>query len=79
MFAELFNPEGSEIYLKPASDYVVEYRDVDVRTLFEVGLRLAGDGPPDDRLRDARTGLDQLVADLRARVLERVQGDGVVH
>ncbi|HVI00459.1 MAG TPA: hypothetical protein VM869_17195 [Enhygromyxa sp.] len=39
VFTELFNPEGSEIYLRPASDYVVEGREVDVRTLIEVGRR----------------------------------------
>jgi voltage-gated potassium channel Kch len=39
VFAELFDPEGAEIYLRPALDYVVEGREVDVRTLIEVGRR----------------------------------------
>lgn len=39
VFAELFDPEGAEIYLRPASDYIVDGREVDVRTLIDVGRR----------------------------------------
>ncbi|MFO7561927.1 MAG: NAD-binding protein [Enhygromyxa sp.] len=39
VFAELFDPAGAEIYLRPATDYVVEGREVEVRTLVEVGRR----------------------------------------
>lgn len=39
VFAELFDPENAEIYLRPATDYVVEGREVDVRTLVEIGRR----------------------------------------
>lgn len=39
VFAELFDPEGAEIYLRPASDYVIEGREVEIRTLVEVGRR----------------------------------------
>ncbi|MFV8754970.1 CASTOR/POLLUX-related putative ion channel [Nannocystaceae bacterium ST9] len=39
VFADLFDPEGSEIYLRPASDYVVAGREVDMHALIEVGRR----------------------------------------
>jgi ion channel POLLUX/CASTOR len=39
VFAELFDPEGAEIYLRPANDYVTEGSEVDIRTLVEVGRR----------------------------------------
>jgi ion channel POLLUX/CASTOR len=37
VFADLFDPEGAEIYLRPATDYVVADRELEVRTLVEVG------------------------------------------
>ncbi|WP_093873111.1 potassium transporter TrkA [Streptomyces sp. TLI_105] len=57
VFTDLFNPEGSEIYLKPASDYVVLGAEADFATVVEaarregetaIGYRLArhGDEPP---------------------------------
>jgi voltage-gated potassium channel Kch len=39
VFSDLFDPEGVEIYLRPASDYVVLERDLDYHTLIEAGLR----------------------------------------
>ena len=39
VFADLFDPEGAEIYLRPADDYLVDDREVEVRTLVEVGRR----------------------------------------
>lgn len=39
VYAELFDPEGSEIYLRPASDYVVPGREIDGYTLIEAGRR----------------------------------------
>ncbi|WP_318209426.1 MULTISPECIES: CASTOR/POLLUX-related putative ion channel [unclassified Streptomyces] len=57
VFTDLFNPEGSEIYLKPASDYVVLGAEADFATVVEaarregetaIGYRLArhGEAPP---------------------------------
>ncbi|MFE1381461.1 potassium transporter TrkA [Streptomyces sp. NPDC058740] len=57
VFTDLFNPEGSEIYLKPASDYVVLGAQADFATIVEaarregetaIGYRLArhGETPP---------------------------------
>ena len=39
VFAEIFDPEGSEIYLRPAADYVVTGREIDMHTLIEAGKR----------------------------------------
>jgi voltage-gated potassium channel Kch len=39
VFADLFDPEGVEIYLRPASDYVVLDRELDYHVLIEAGLR----------------------------------------
>lgn len=39
VFGDLFDPEGVEIYLRPASDYVVLDRELDYHTLIESGLR----------------------------------------
>ena len=39
VFADLFDPEGSEIYLRPASDYVTPGREVDGHTLIAAGAR----------------------------------------
>ncbi|MEU9321891.1 potassium transporter TrkA [Streptomyces sp. NPDC048295] len=56
VFTDLFNPEGSEIYLKPASDYVVPGAEANFATVIEaarrrgetaIGYRLAEhDGEP---------------------------------
>jgi voltage-gated potassium channel Kch len=51
VFGELFSPEGSEIYLKPAGDYVAAGHEVDFYTVLEsarrqgqvaIGYRLCG-------------------------------------
>ncbi len=39
VFADLFNPEGSELYLKPVSDYVVPGRPVNFYTVVEAARR----------------------------------------
>lgn len=39
VFGDLFDPEGVEIYLRPASDYVLLDRELDYRVLIESGLR----------------------------------------
>ena len=39
VFADLFDPDGAEIYLRPASDYVVPGREVDGHTLLVAGVR----------------------------------------
>lgn len=39
VFTELFSPEGSEIYLKPAGDYVQTGREVDFYTVLESARR----------------------------------------
>ena len=39
VFEDLFDPEGSEIYLKPATDYVQPGREVNVATLVESARR----------------------------------------
>jgi ion channel POLLUX/CASTOR len=39
VFAELFDPSGSEIYLRPASDYLIGEAEIELRTLVEVGRR----------------------------------------
>ncbi|MCA9697364.1 MAG: potassium transporter TrkA, partial [Myxococcales bacterium] len=39
VFDEIFDPAGSEIYLRPATDYVLADREVDMHTLIEAGLR----------------------------------------
>jgi voltage-gated potassium channel Kch len=39
VFEDLFDPEGSEIYLRPASDYVVEDREIDGYALIEAARR----------------------------------------
>lgn len=39
VFADLFDPEGAEIYLRPASDYVVPGREIDGHTLVAAGAR----------------------------------------
>jgi len=39
VFADLFDPEGAEIYLRPATDYVVAGREIDGHTLIEAGAR----------------------------------------
>jgi voltage-gated potassium channel Kch len=39
VFGDLFDPEGSEIYLRPAADYVVLERELDGHTLLEAGRR----------------------------------------
>lgn len=39
VFADLFDPEGAEIYLRPAADYVALGRELDVHTLVEAGAR----------------------------------------
>lgn len=57
VFTDLFNPEGSEIYLKPASNYLVPGTEANFATVVEaarrrgetaIGYRLArhGDEPP---------------------------------
>ncbi|WP_369142565.1 potassium transporter TrkA [Streptomyces sp. R44] len=57
VFTDLFDPEGSEIYLKPATDYVLPGVEADFATVIEsarrrgetaIGYRLArhGDTPP---------------------------------
>lgn len=57
VFADLFDPEGSEIYLKPATDYLVPGAEANFATVIEaarergetaIGYRLAkhGDEPP---------------------------------
>ena len=54
VFADLFDPEGAEIYLRPASGYVVTGRELDIHTLVEsaarrgevlIGVRIARPGP----------------------------------
>jgi hypothetical protein len=40
VFADLFDAEGSEIYLRPASDYVQTGRPVSVATIVEAARRL---------------------------------------
>jgi voltage-gated potassium channel Kch len=39
VFSDLFDPEGTEIYLRPAADYVVLERELDYHVLIEAGLR----------------------------------------
>ncbi|KIG16830.1 putative secreted protein [Enhygromyxa salina] len=39
VFAELFDPSGAQIYLRPATDYVVAGHELDVHTLVEIGQR----------------------------------------
>jgi voltage-gated potassium channel Kch len=39
VFADLFDPEGSELYLKPASDYVAQGRPVSFGTVVEAARR----------------------------------------
>ncbi|MFE7711058.1 hypothetical protein ACFU6I_36010 [Streptomyces sp. NPDC057486] len=39
VFTDLFNPEGSEIYLKPASDYVVPGAEANFATVVEAARR----------------------------------------
>ncbi len=39
VFADLFDPEGSEIYLKPASDYIQTGEPVDFYTVVEAAKR----------------------------------------
>jgi voltage-gated potassium channel Kch len=39
VFADMFDPEGSEIYVKPASDYVVLGRPVNMYTVLEAARR----------------------------------------
>jgi ion channel POLLUX/CASTOR len=39
VFADLFDPEGSEIYLKPAEDYILPGRTVDFYTVLEAARR----------------------------------------
>lgn len=39
VFGDLFDPEGVEIYLRPAADYVVLERELDYHVLIEAGLR----------------------------------------
>ena len=39
VFADLFDPEGAEIYLRPASDYVALGRELDGHTLLAAGAR----------------------------------------
>jgi voltage-gated potassium channel Kch len=39
VFADLFDPEGVEIYLRPASDYIQGEREIDGYTLIEAGRR----------------------------------------
>lgn len=54
VFADLFDPEGAEIYLRPAGGYVVTGRELDIHTLVEsaarrgevlIGVRIARPGP----------------------------------
>ena len=54
VFSELFDPEGAEIYLRPALAYVAPGHEVDVHTLVEsaarrgevlIGVRIARPGP----------------------------------
>jgi hypothetical protein len=40
VFADLFDAEGSEVYLRPASDYVALGRPVNVATVVEAAVRL---------------------------------------
>lgn len=40
VFADLFNPEGSEVYLRPVGDYVATGRPVAVATVVEAARRL---------------------------------------
>jgi voltage-gated potassium channel Kch len=39
VFSDLFDPEGVEIYLRPAADYVELERELDYHILIEAGLR----------------------------------------
>lgn len=39
VFADLFDPEGAEIYLRPAGDYVALDREIDGHTLVAAGAR----------------------------------------
>ena len=41
VFTDLFDPEGSEIYLKPVGDYVVTGEPVNFYTVLEAARRAA--------------------------------------
>jgi hypothetical protein len=40
VFADLFNADGSEVYLRPVADYVATGRPVTVATIVEAARRL---------------------------------------
>jgi hypothetical protein len=81
VFAELFDPAGAEIYLRPASDYAVVDREIDMRTLVEVGrrraeivigLRIAA------RSKDARQNFGLEINPRKSRRVRLSEGDRVV-
>ena len=39
VFADLFDPEGAEIYLRPAANYVALDRELDIHTIVQSGVR----------------------------------------
>ncbi len=65
IFDDLFDPEGAEIYLKPATDYVLAGRPVDFYTVVEaarrrnqiaIGYRLVDDGAASASAASTRLG-----------------------
>jgi voltage-gated potassium channel Kch len=81
VLADLFDPEGSEVYIKPASDYVRLGEAVDFYTVAEscarrghcaIGYRIAA------KARDAQAGYGVVVNPRKADGIVFGEGDGIV-
>ena len=81
VLTDLFDPEGSEIYIKPASDYVRTGEPVDFYTVAEscarrshcaIGYRIAA------RARDPEAGYGVVVNPAKSATVVFQEGDGIV-
>lgn len=81
VFADIFDPEGAEIYLKPAADYVALDREVNVATVVEsarrrqemlVGYRLRR------HARDKEKSYGIVTNPLKSSVVRFAEGDNVI-
>jgi voltage-gated potassium channel Kch len=75
VFADLFDPEGAEIYLRPVPDYVQTGTPINFYTVVEaarrrrevaIGYRRAGHGTDKARLRRGRQSKQGRIGDVRA-------------
>jgi len=81
VFANLFDPEGSEIYLKPASDYVTPGTPVNFYTIIEAARRRAEVAMGyriKNQARDADKSYGVVVNPDKSRLVTFTEGDKII-